>query len=635
MGLAIINSKIDPRYLRKYVLEVLQNKGIKFTEIKSDLTDKSKADEINHSFSSLEHYRYILVFNAKIFKTITKLKSPTRHLGYVIPFNNDQQLIIYCPNPNTIFSNPTEVISKINLCLNALESHINNSYQTPGHGIIKYSSYPIEPKEIQEELNKLLEKNVPLSLDIETFSLKHYSSGIATVTLCWSKHEGISFPIDYYGFNPVVRNMLKEFLINFKNTLIYHNSIFDGHILIYQLFMDTLVDTQGLLEGLKHLFSNFEDTKLIAYLCLNSTARPDLSLKALSQEFSGQYALAEEDIKNVRNIPIQELLEYNLIDGLSTWYVYDKYKPLLTSEEQEDIYKTIFKPAARDLAHTQLVGMPIDPTKVIEAKLELKRLASENLNKILNSPYVQDTKAELDQLWVIKRNSELKTKRVSVADSPVVFNPDSPQHLQLLLYQVMGFTIKNFTDSGQPSCNYTSIQELMLEADVEAKPLLNSLLQYSEVSKLLNTFIPALENAVCAEDGNTYLYGNFNLGSVVSGRLSSSSPNLQQLPNKSASSKLIKACFVSNSDQLFSGIDFNSLESRIGALLPKDQAKLDIFIYGYDDHCYKTLIYWPQELTQITSKLEDIKESAKYFRVTYDDGSVDYFTDATLPKECR
>lgn len=440
-------------------------------------------------------------------------------------------------------------------------------------------------------------------------------------------------PIVTWNYNPVVRNLLKDFLINFKNKLIYHNSIFDAHVLIYQLFMDELVDIKGLLYGLEVLTRNFEDTKLIAYLCLNSTARPLLSLKELSKSFSGKYSLDDSAITNIRNVPLDELLRYNLIDGLSTWYVYNTYTPKLSEENQTQLYEEIFKPAAIDLIHTQLIGMPVSPIKVNQAKIQLKELIQESLTALQSTDFIKDTESYIKTQWVIMKNNTLKVKRVSLDDCKETFNPNSDKHVQILLYIVMGFTATIFTDTGQPSTSGDTLLDLKIRANPEQKYVLEHLIKIGEASKILSTFIPALEKAICAEDGNTYLYGNFNLGSTVSGRLSSSDPNLQNTPANSTYGKLIKSCFISTEDLLFCGVDFNSLEARIGALLPKDQNKLDIYRYGYDSHSYNTNIYWPNKLPDVLQKLMNISNATKFYEVTDEQGDTSYYTDLDLPME--
>lgn len=114
---------------------------------------------------------------------------------------------------------------------------------------------------------------------------------------------------------------------------------------------------------------------------------------------------------------------------------------------------------------------------------------------------------------------------------------------------------------------------------IEVIKVLKAIINFSDVSKMLSTFISAFEeNSVKNPDGHYYLYGNFNLGGTVSGRLSSSDPNLQNIPANSIYSKHIKKCFTAAPNRIMAGADFLSLEDRISALLTKDTNKLKVYM---------------------------------------------------------
>lgn len=92
--------------------------------------------------------------------------------------------------------------------------------------------------------------------------------------------------------------------------------------------------------------------------------------------------------------------------------------------------------------------------------------------------------------------------------------------------------------------------------------------------------------------------------------------------------KLIKSCFVSTSQWLFCGLDFDSLEDKISALTTKDPAKLQIYLNNYDGHSLRALAYSePDEMLDIKEALSKCGEGVKYFKRTNPDGSVDYFTE--------
>ena len=129
----------------------------------------------------------------------------------------------------------------------------------------------------------------------------------------------------------------------------------------------------------------------------------------------------------------------------------------------------------------------------------------------------------------------------------------------------------------------------------------------------LKSFIPAFKEAPYSKRNNWhYLIGNFNLGGTVSGRLSSSKPNMQQLPaTGSKYAKIIKSCFQAPKGWILCGLDYSSLEDRISALTTKDPEKLKIYELGLDSHAYRALHFFPEKIPDINlAKENDICYSA-------------------------
>ena len=144
------------------------------------------------------------------------------------------------------------------------------------------------------------------------------------------------------------------------------------------------------------------------------------------------------------------------------------------------------------------------------------------------------------------------------------------------------------------------------------------------MDKILTTVIPALEGAQQGLDGWYYLFGNFNLGGTLSGRLSSSDPNLQNLPATGTRyAKLIKSCFAAPPGWFFCGIDFNSLEDRISALTTKDPNKLKVYTDGYDGHCLRAYAYFGDQMPEI----QQAPENTTCYRVKV--GGTDLYFHAT------
>jgi DNA polymerase I len=135
---------------------------------------------------------------------------------------------------------------------------------------------------------------------------------------------------------------------------------------------------------------------------------------------------------------------------------------------------------------------------------------------------------------------------------------------------------------------------------IQIAKVLKALIELNKVSKILDSFIPAfLNKTIHKDDGRAYLHGNFNLGSVKSGRMSSNNPNMQNLPSGSGYAKFIKSCFKAPKGYLLVTADFKALEAVINALLTKDPNKLKVYTEGFDSHCLNTYTYWKDKFTNL------------------------------------
>lgn len=564
---------------------------------------------------------YLVVSDSDYFKALTGVNQSEAYLGYVLPNVYPESLkgqfnVVFCPNYRQVFYNPGPVRTKIQQALDALFAHRRGSYRDPGCEIIKFSAYPESLTDIAAWLAKLIAMDCALTCDTETFSLKHYSAGIGTISFAWSQHEGIAFAVDLGPNAPEVRKLLVRFFREYAKTgckMMYHRIAFDVTVLVYQLFMKDILDTEGLLDGLEVMLANWDDSLLIAYLATNSCAGNKLGLKLQAQEFAGNYAV--EDIKDITKIPLPELLQYNLIDTLSTWYVRDKHWDTMVADGQLELYNELFKPAIVDIIQMQLTGMPLDMEKVLYAKEILEVDHSDAIRRIQAHKLVREFTYDKNEKWVAFKNSTLVKKRVTLADACEEFNPNSTPDKQTLLFEMLALPPQGLTKSKQPSTSGDALMRLKaFTDDTDIKSLLDAMMDFASVEKIYSTFIPAMENAVLGSDGTHYLFGNFNLGGTVSGRLSSSDPNLQNIPAKGGYSKLIKDCFRAPKGYLMIGLDFASLEDRISALTTKDPNKMRVYEDGFDGHSLRAYGYFGDQMPDIDpDSVESINSIAKKY----------------------
>ena len=551
--------------------------------------------------------KHILCTDAQYFKTISKQKQADKLLGYIFDVPNYQGMkITFGLSYSALIYNPNNH-SKMSLGISTLKGMIQDDFNLLGSNIIDTAVYPSSIGDISNLLSEL--SSYPsVTVDIETTSLNFWEAEIVSIAFAVDKHNGGAFMVND---DPQILAMLKEWFINYQGNVKYHNVNFDVKVLIYKLFMNNLLDTEGIIQGIEVMTKSIDDTKIIAYLALNSTTKPEYSLKSLAYEYTGNYA--EEDIKNIRKMDKDKLLQYNLTDTLATWYVYDKYYQVLVDENLLDLYHGLMLDSMRVLLQIELTGLPLDLQEVAKVKADLQQQVDAITDYFNNTSEVQEALDLLRQEAVDKKNQTLKKTKHDISMPKyqnMKFNLNSGAHLIKLLYSVIGLPVIDLTDTKLPATGNKTIKKLINHASPQHQIILKKLLDYLSIIKILTSFIPAFENAVDKGQEVAYLHGSFIIGGTVSGRLSSKNPNMQNLPSSSKLSKLIKQCFKAPQGELFVGADFASLEDRINALLTKDTNKLKVYTDGYDGHSLRAYNYWKDEI-----HINQVEESTRCFEV--------------------
>lgn len=384
--------------------------------------------------------KYLYVADATYFKALTGQNKADTHLGYVLPCklkDYEHMQVIFGINYGQLLYT-LNASTKLDLTLQTLAEHYQGNYVTRGD-IIKTALYPTND-EIDDVLIRL--KQYPaLACDIETTGLE-LGSELYSIAFAWSQHEGCAFKV-------TDKVQLKRFFESYSGVLIFHNATFDIKHIIYHCFMDNPRDFKGMIHGLHTMCRNIEDTKIIAYLATNNTQGNILGLKELSHEFVGNYAI---DVKHVLNHPLATVLEYNLKDTLATYWVFNKYKPKMLSDNQDSIYKTIMLPSIKTIIQIELHGMPMNMDKVVVVKKQLQNQANDALEQIYASEHVKAVTHELQTKELEKINSKLKTKQHTLDKvKDLQFKPNSTAHLAILLYDYLGLPILDYTPNKQPA----------------------------------------------------------------------------------------------------------------------------------------------------------------------------------------
>lgn len=455
---------------------------------------------------------------------------PTYEHITILPIIN-HNILTFSPAKIPLFTRALEIYAKV----------ILGTYVKPGTDVITEAIYPKTIHEIKENLDRLLESK-EISIDIETHgdgktdALRHDRGVLSTIAISDSETTGIAFPISSFWTDDLTeiqtKYLLKDFIEKYSENVKMHgykfdlhNGLFDAKYLIYSLWMEHSSDWENMYKGIE-ILSQMDDTMVMAYLCSNSTSRVGKGLKELTKDFLGNYS---EDVKNIRELPLDRVLEYNLKDTCGTLYVANKYRQILKDEEQEDVYYEIFKPSFGFLLEMMMTGLPVSKTKTEKVKQEFQDIQTDSLETIKNSHYVKRTLSVMQYEAMTKYNSEHVKQKTEEDFKDLEFKPNSSKQMQILLFDILKLEVKETTETGAPSIKASVVKEYKAEAehngDTDVAELLDAILNFIKASKMLSTFIKAIEELSDTNtDGETYLKGLLKLGGTQSGRLSSSEP---------------------------------------------------------------------------------------------------------------
>ena len=215
----------------------------------------------------------------------------------------------------------------------------------------------------------------------------------------------------------------------------------------------------------------------------------------------------------------------------------------------------------------------------------------------------------------------------------VVLNANSPKQLQALLYITLKLPVIEKTKTGQAATGGDVLEKLKNHAKNESvKQLFDDLIGFTSAEKILSTFISAFEKAIKhhPDDPRVYLHGSFNLGGTRSGRLSSSDPNLTNIPSNSIHGKLVKTCFQPSNQELFVGADFNSLEAMVNAIMTRDPNKLAVYENDLDSHSWNAFGYWPDKMPDVAKRMSFVDTPGKFYKRELPNGSFEYLHESEL-----
>jgi DNA polymerase-1 len=306
------------------------------------------------------------------------------------------------------------------------------------------------------------------------------------------------------------------------------------------------------------------DTMLASYL-LNPSRRHNLN--DLAREHL-QYRMLEYDTvteggkKNFAEVSVVDATRYSGEDADITLRLAHTLFPQVHAEGMGQLFTEVEVPLAAVLARMELTGIRID--------LDLLAVLSQEFGQ---------------------RRQELEKEVYALAGEE--FNIASPLQLQAILFEKLGLPRGKKTKTG------SSTDSSVLEALAEKYPLPAKILDYRGFTKLQNTYVDALPKLIHAKTGR--IHTSFNQTVTATGRLSSSNPNLQNIPIRSEEGRRIRAAFVPEPGYVMLSADYSQIELRLLAHLSQDPVLVESFQKGQDVHTRTASELFATPLTEVSS----------------------------------
>jgi DNA polymerase-1 len=406
------------------------------------------------------------------------------------------------------------------------------------------------------------------AIDTETDSLDTVTANIVGISLSTEEETGCYIPINHkYDGCPkqidikVIIEILGKSIEKNQHKAVGQNLKFDLPILsrhgihLEKFYADTMLmsyvlNSTATRHGMDKLAEFYLNYTTVKYKDVTGTASKQINFSAVSIDIASNYAAEDADIT---------LRLFNRLNDLL------KDKPT-----QEKLLTEIEYPLVHALSRIEMNGAKVDKNKLAAHSKELS-------NKI----------------------DDLSEQAFKIAGEE--FNLDSPKQLLVILYEKLKLPILKKTPKGQPSTNEETLQRLAEEYEIP-----KIILQYRTLAKLKSTYTDSLiriENPVTKR-----IHTSYQQAVTSTGRLSSTEPNLQNIPIKTAEGRRIREAFVPEKGNVLISADYSQIELRIMAHLSKDENLTYAFNNNLDIHSATAAEVFGINLNDVS---QDQRRSAK------------------------
>ena len=425
----------------------------------------------------------------------------------------------------------------------------------------------ISTKDLLEKVIKNASKAKTIAIDTETTGLDYMDTDLVGISLSYKPGEAYYIPVNHQDDTVkqlklnVVLDALKPVLESSNNKIIGQNIKFDRNVLAkYGINISSIKN----------------DTMMMSYVLDASATRHNLD--ALSSYYLNYKTSTFEDVagKGVKQVtfdqvPIEEATNYAAEDADITLRLYEELNPKLES-----------------VASLKKLNDEIE-IPLIEVLSEMEQNGA-----ILNSKILSSQSKDLEN-----RIKKLEKKAYEIAGEE--FNLGSTKQLREIFFDKLNYRIIKKTPGGQPSTDEKVLVELAEEYELPGV-----LLEHRTLSKLKSTYTDKLPGQISVSTGKVHT--SFHQAVTTTGRLSSSDPNLQNIPIRTEDGRRIRQAFEPSKGHRFISADYSQIELRIMAHISKDIGLLQAFQEGEDIHSKTASEVFDVNIQEVTP---DLRRNAK------------------------
>jgi DNA polymerase-1 len=418
---------------------------------------------------------------------------------------------------------------------------------------------------IREFVKKVLSLK-EFCFDSETTSIDPLEAELVALTFSWEKGSGylIHFPESQKETIDLLE-IVRPVFENPATLKIGQNMKYD-----IQVLANYGIDVRG------PLF----DT-MIAHYLLEPDMRHNMNL--LSESYLGYSPVHIESLigekgnnqKNMRSVAVDKLMEYAVEDADVTYQLKELFAPRIKKEGLGDLAENIEMPLISVLATMERNGV----------KLDL---------------------ADLKAITINLREDIISLEKEIYDLAGTEFNISSPKQLGDILF----IRLKLDENAKVSKTKQFITNEEILQRLASKHPIIDKVLEYRGLKKLLSTYVEALPLLVDKKSGR--IHTSFNQAVASTGRLSSNNPNLQNIPVRDARGREIRKAFVPEKNHIFFSADYSQIELRLIAHLSKDKSMIDDFLSGNDIHAATAAKIFGVEIKDVTREMRSSAKTANF-----------------------